>query len=59
MIHIYDNYEIIDNKILDSLICSLPYNRKAKALSFKNNVDKISCAVSYKLLCYGLKKNME
>ena len=56
-IYLFDDIESITPAICDKLVSSLPDDRREKALRYKRFDDRALCAVSYKLLEYGLKKD--
>jgi 4'-phosphopantetheinyl transferase len=56
-LYLFTDYSNISCDLLCSLISQLPYNRREKAKNYKNTSDKISCAVSYYLLLYGLRND--
>lgn len=53
------DYKSVSKKLLAKLISALPDERKSKALNYRHDYDKISCAVSYLLLVYSLKNDFK
>ena len=54
-IYLFDDYDKVNDEVLIDIIRELPEARRSKALRYRTKSDKISCAISYKLLCYGLR----
>ena len=53
MIYLFNEYPQITDAILSELICKLPTKRRDKALRFRHNGGRISCAIGYLLFLYG------
>ena len=53
-IYLFDEPEKITGGLYERLLAMLPGHRRQKALRYKNISDSVLCAVSYKLLGYGL-----